>query len=72
MKTFKRICLRDYTVTDGKESFTLERGKEYITSEVGEAPSIVFPYPMEKNIVVFTKYWFHAPAEIFGGEIKFT
>lgn len=63
MQTFNRICIKDFTVTaDNGDSFTLKRGREYLTSAVGNAPSVV----------VFDTYWVHVPADIFAGEIEFT
>jgi hypothetical protein len=72
MKTFKRICLKDFTVTGTNgRACTIRRGKEYITSEVNESSSIG-PEPIIGYVVVFTNYWIHAPIEIFGGTILFT
>lgn len=57
MKTFRRVCIETYTVTDQEgTSFTLERAKEYLTS-------------LEKdgNVVVFSRYWVTVPVSIFAG-----
>lgn len=61
MKTFHRICLKDFLIIGKDNRFELKRGREYITSE-------------EENgeVVVFSKFWVRVPANIFGGEIKFT
>ena len=61
--TFKRICLRTETFYDPttKEEITLERGREYITSR-----------EMDGQVIVFTRYWFLVPVDMFGGEIQFT
>ena len=71
MKTYNRICIKDYVITDeyGK-SFTIERGKEYRTSVVDAAPSVVYPYPQKDHVVVFSKYWVSVPVDIFAGEIE--
>ena len=72
MKTFKRICLKDFTVVDEMgTSFTIKRGKEYITSAVNEAPAIG-PHPRKDHVIVFSDYWVHIPIDIFGGEVEFT
>lgn len=70
MKTFKRICIKDFTVTDrhGK-SFTVNRGKEYRTSEVNNAPAIG-PEPVKDHVIVFSNYWVPIPVEVFAGEIE--
>lgn len=61
-KTFKRVCIKSYTVTDGDKSFTIERAKEYITSPEHNG-----------TVTVFTQYWIPlVPVEIFAGEIEFT
>lgn len=61
-KTFKRVCIKDYTVTDEEgTSFTVQRAKEYITSS--ERDGVV---------VVFSQYWVTVPVEIFAGEQQFT
>lgn len=62
MQTFRRICLKDHTIQDKcGQTFTVDRGKEYITSP-------------EKNgmVTVFSNYWVPLPVELFGGEIEFT
>lgn len=64
MKTFRRICLHDHTITDEKsgESFTLERGHDYLTSDVNEGV-----------VTVFTRFWIpNCPIDWFAGEVKFT
>lgn len=71
MKTYKRICLKDHTVTDGTNSFTLKRGKEYMTSEVNCAPAIG-PPAVEGHVIVMSEFWVAVPADIFGGEVLFT
>lgn len=61
MKTFNRICIEDYSVSDGENTATVERGKEYITSEEEEG-----------MVTVFTNFWFTAPVNVFAGEKEFT
>lgn len=58
MKTYKRVCLKDYDLT---QDLKLERGKEYLTSEVEDG-----------MVTVFTRYWIDVPVGVFTGEIKFT
>lgn len=72
MKTFKRICLEDCELEDGDLKWKLNRGKEYITSAVGEAPGILEIKPKAGHVVVMGKYWVSVPVELFGGEIEFT
>lgn len=60
MKTFHRICLQDYHVTDGKVSFVLKRGAEYITSVERE----------DGTVTVFTQFWISGiPVSLFGGSV---
>jgi len=62
MKTFNRICLRDYFVDNGTaHSLNLKKGREYLTSS-------------EENgkVMVFTTYWAWIPTEIFSEGIEFT
>lgn len=58
MKTFKRICIHDHTVKDSDESFTVNRGTEYITS-------------VEEGgyVTVFSTYWAKVPVSMFAGEV---
>lgn len=72
MRTFKRICLRDYEIEDGDLKFKLNRGQEYITSAIGNAPAILEIEPKNGSVVVMDKYWVSVPVEIFGGELEFT
>lgn len=72
MKTYKRICIKDYEVYDKiGNHFKAERGKEYITSDINDAPAIG-PESKEDSVIVFSNYWVPVPIEIFAGEIKFT
>ena len=72
MRTFKRICIRDYTVKDkvGNQA-SVFRGKEYITSEVNDAPKMG-PEPVVDHVIVFSNFWFPVPVEHFAGEILHT
>jgi len=62
MRTFKRICIKDYKIEDSEgKVFELKRGVEYLTSSVED-----------KEVVVCTGYWFKAPRNIFAGSVIFT
>jgi len=70
MKTYRRICLRDYSLTDDSgNTASVVRGEEYMTSEVNDAPAIG-PDAVPGHVIVFTNYWFPVPVDIFGGEIE--
>ena len=72
MQTFKRICLKAYSVSDENgNTASVKRGKEYITSGVDSAPAIG-PKPLKDHVVVFSNFWFHVPIDVFGGEVEFT
>jgi hypothetical protein len=59
MKTYNRICIKDFTVED----FIINRGREYTTSEVS----------VNNTVTVFAGYWCtNVPVDIFAGEILFT
>ena len=62
MKTYKRICIKDYSIKDREgNELVLERGREYITSDtVGD------------TCVVFTHFWVTVPVDLFAGEQIFT
>lgn len=62
MKTFNRICIKDFEVGDEDNSFTIKRGKEYLTSEEDE----------KGEVTVFTQFWVGVPVSIFAGEEQFT
>ena len=62
MRTFKRICIKDYELeAQNGDRLELERGHEYITSD-------------EENgkVVVFTNFWVGVPADLFAGSVQFT
>jgi hypothetical protein len=59
MKVKKRRCRERYTVTDETgASFTIEEGREYMTSTE----------PREGLVTVFSQYWVWAPLQIFEGD----
>jgi hypothetical protein len=64
MKTFSRVCIKDYTVTAlNGDTEEVKRGREYLTSDVQEGG----------RVVVFQgKFWASFPVELFAGEVKFT
>lgn len=61
MKTFKRICIKDYSIEEDNRKLNLVRGKEYTTSESNNG-----------MVTVFTTYWAKVPVNIFASEIIFT
>ena len=58
MKTFSRICIKDFKQDD----MELKRGEKYITTEIRE----------DGSVVVFTEVWFCVLADYFAGEEVFT
>ena len=63
MITFKAICLRDHTITDGDKVLELKRGQEYRISEVEK----------DGNVTVFTSpWWGWAPPDLFAGIVPAT
>ena len=61
--TFKRVCIRDYTIRDDDgETFTIKRAKEYTTS----------PERPDGTVRVYSQYWVDVPADIFAGAVQFT
>ena len=60
--TFKRVCIKDYTIRDGATEFTIKRGEEYITS----------PEQPDGSVTVYSRYWCEAPVGIFAGAEQFT
>ncbi len=58
MKTFRRVCIEDYTITDQEgTSFTLKRAKEYTTGA-----------EQDGKVRVFSRFWVVVPVAIFAGE----
>jgi hypothetical protein len=63
VRTFKRICIEDYTVqANNGDSLTLSRGKEYITSDHHE----------DGTVTVFANYWVRVRPSLFAGARIFT
>ena len=63
MTTFKRVCIRDHSVTDAKgQVASVVRGKEYLTSEVEP----------DGFVTVFARFWWPCPVSVFAGEEQFT
>jgi hypothetical protein len=52
----ERIALKPYPIEDGEKKFEFQVGKAYSTSRAVNAHGEVF---------VMTRYWFHAPIDIF-------
>lgn len=71
MKTFKRICLKDYSVSDGGKHLDLVRGEQYITSAVNDAPKMG-PSAVKGHVIVFSDYWTAIPEDVFDEGIIFT
>jgi hypothetical protein len=72
MKTFKRICIKDYEITaDNGDKFKIKRGVEYITSAVNQSPAIG-PKAEWNHVIVFDDFWVPIPFEMFAGEVEFT
>ncbi len=62
MKTWNRICIKDYEITAKNGDYCkINRGKEYTTSDVADG-----------EVVVFTNYWIRVPIDHFAGEGRFT
>ena len=62
MKTFNRICIKDYQRIDSiGQVFNVKRGKEYLTSSEEDG-----------EVTVFSNFWVKVPVNIFAGEEKFT
>ena len=53
MKTFNRICIEDFEVKDESgQIFKVERGKEYLTSAINDAPALG-PESVKDHVIVF-------------------
>lgn len=62
MTTFKRICIKDYTVSYSiGQELTLTRGKEYLTSNERDG-----------EVCVFSTFWVYVPVGLFAGAERFT
>ena len=63
MKTFKRICLEDWTLqAENGDTLVLKRGQEYTTSAENA----------DGEVTVFTSFWVSVPVRLFAGERIFT
>jgi hypothetical protein len=63
MRTYKRICIEDYTVkADNGDTLTLLRGHEYITSAERE----------DGEVTVYSSFWVPVPRRLFAGSRLFT
>ena len=62
MTTFRRICIKDFAVTDGESTASVERGTEYLTSAADDSG----------EVTVFATFWFGVPVSHFGGARQFT
>ena len=76
VKTYKRICLEDYKVSDDNGGeLRLERGKEYITSP-RRTPTPYdrkwVPDDVASVVTVFSSYWVPVPTGLFSGSRVFT
>ncbi len=59
MKTWKRICVKDYVLeAQNGDRLELKRGKEYTTS-----------HEKDGEVCVFTNFWEWVPVDLFAGEI---
>ncbi len=62
MRTWNRVCIEDYAVeAQNGDRLELQRGKEYLTSDIANG-----------SVVVFSSFWERVPARIFAGEQQFT
>ena len=72
MQTFKRICLNNYSISDNNgNTLSIEKGKEYITSGINNAPAIG-PSSVKNHVIVFTNVWGPVPIECFSAGTEFT
>lgn len=63
MKTFKRICCKDFEVTaENGDHFEVRTGREYITSDVDD----------DCNVIIFSNFWVPVPLSHFTGSVVFT
>lgn len=61
MRTYHRICIKDHTVSDDKNTFSIKRGKEYLTSEEKDG-----------EVTVFSEFWVKLPVDLFAAPVLFT
>ncbi len=58
MRTYKRMCREDYTLTaDNGDTLVLARGKEYMTSAEHD----------DGTVTVFAAFWARVPVSLFSG-----
>lgn len=63
MRTFKRICIKDWSITaNNGDHFEVTRGEEVITSSDND----------DATCTVFKNFWVKVPINCFAGEIVFT
>ena len=63
MRTFKRICIQDYTLrAENGDTLELERGHEYITSSEHN----------DGTVTVFTNFWVRVSPQLFAGASIYT
>jgi len=76
MKTFKRLCIKDYSIAAANgDVLRLERGHVYLTSEM-RAPTAYdrafVPGEVASVVTVFTGFWVPVPLSLFDGAMEFT
>jgi len=55
MKTFKRLCIKNYKISDNLGNcFELQFGKRYITSDI-----------KNNKVIVFSNFWVTVPIKYF-------
>lgn len=63
MKTYERICIKDYVLDGGINGIMpIRRGEKWLTTAVD----------IHGNVKAFGNLWGDVPASIFAGEIVFT
>jgi hypothetical protein len=63
MTTFKRICIKDWSIEDSEGNRQeFKRGHEYTTSKENE----------DGTITGFGNNWVRTPPEIWAGAVRFT
>lgn len=63
MKAFKRIAIKDWSITTERgDHFEIEAGKEYTTSDVRDKGD------SGEYVVVFSTFWVQVPRDVFGEE----
>ena len=63
MRSYKRICIKDWEVTaKNGDHFEVKRGEEYTTGRIIG----------DNEVVVFSNFWVRVPVDHFAGEILLT